>query len=146
MTSADGQCNGYLCRARGSPGGTHQQGGLACGVTNAECYPQRPGGPRAAHTSTRIQHKIPHLSAPPGIDTLPLTFTHCLTQQTRQRTRRFIWFMAKQEFDLAHREQAPERQMTALCYLESQPGENAANLLRAAAICDGAPLGNKRSI
>lgn len=48
-----------------------------------------------------------------------------------------------QEFDLAHREQAPERQLAALRGLESQPGASAANLLRAAAICDRTPQMNK---
>ena len=42
-----------------------------------------------------------------------------------------------QEFDLAHREQAPERQLAALRGLESQPGGGAVNLLRTAAICEG---------
>lgn len=47
-----------------------------------------------------------------------------------------------QEFDLAFREQAPERQLAALRGLvECQPGTSAANLLRAAAICDGATNG-----
>ena len=46
-------------------------------------------------------------------------------------------WLTEQEFDLAHREQAPERQLAALASLQGHPGSRAANLVRAAAICDG---------
>ncbi len=43
-----------------------------------------------------------------------------------------------QEFDLAGRQQAPERQLAALAELRKAPGPGAANLLRAARTCEGA--------
>ena len=43
-----------------------------------------------------------------------------------------------QEYDLAQRQQAPERQLAALAELRKAPGDGAANLLRAAHICEGA--------
>lgn len=43
-----------------------------------------------------------------------------------------------QEFDLAQRQQAPERQLAALAELREAPGSGAANLLRAVCICEGA--------
>ena len=42
-----------------------------------------------------------------------------------------------QEFDLAQRQQAPERQLAALAELRKTPGPGAAYLLRAARICEG---------
>ncbi len=42
-----------------------------------------------------------------------------------------------QEFDLAQRQQAPERQQVALAELRKTPRPGAANLLRAARICEG---------